>query len=85
MATTEVPLCRNFKEGRECSRSDMRMVEDNDECWIFVCKSCSLVSAVAKDGVSNKNKYDLLQKRMAQQAELVKRWERRKKIFAVRG
>lgn len=82
---TEIPLCRNFKEDRQCSRSDMRLVEETDEAWVFVCKCCELVSVVAKDGISDRSKFELQRKRMHEQAELIRRWERRKKIFSVRA
>ena len=81
----EIPQCRNFRENRECSRSDMRLVGEDDESWHFVCKCCELMQVVSKDGVRDKSKFDNAKQRMEQQADLVRRWEKRKKLFAVRG
>jgi len=80
----EIPLCRNFRENRECNVSKMRVVEETDEAWVFICGSCEGIQVVSKDGIRDKSKFDAAQKRINEQAELVRRWESRKKIFAVR-
>lgn len=81
----EIPQCRNFRENRQCSRSDVRLVNETDEAWVFVCKCCEGMQVVSKDGVTERSKFDNAQKRIAQNADLVRRWENRKKVFAVRG
>lgn len=59
----EIPQCRNFREGRECSRSDVRAKGETDQAWIFRCASCGLVQVVSKDGIRDKSKFDNARKR----------------------
>ena len=62
----------------------MRLLEENDEAWVFRCQCCTLIQAVTKDGIRDKSKFDLAEKRKHEQADIIRRWENRKKIFAVR-
>jgi hypothetical protein len=79
-----IPECRNYREGRECTRSDVRLVSETDEAFVFVCRCCEGINVISKDGIRDKSKFDNEKKRQDDNADLIRRWESRKKIFAVR-
>jgi hypothetical protein len=79
-----IPRCPNNVKGFGCETSDVVVKEEQDECFVLFCKCCELVWVISKDGIRDKSKFENAAKIAAQQADLVRRWESRKKTFSVR-
>lgn len=75
-----IPRCRNAVDGT-CRNSDVRLVNENDEAWIFRCENCRCIQAVSKDSIRDKSNFDNAAKRRQQAIEMQQKWERRKKTF----
>lgn len=71
-------------EGRECSRSNVQLASETDDAWVFICRTCDGINVISKDGVRNRSQFELAKKRYQENVDLQRRWEKRKKIFAVR-
>ena len=77
----EMPKCRNAVKFSD-HESDMRLIGEQSDAWVFQCKRCELVQVISKDGVQDKSKFELAAKRKAEAEEVRRRWEKRKRIFA---
>ncbi len=76
----QIPRCKNAVDGT-CKNSNVKLVNENDETWIFRCETCRCIQVVSKDGVRDKSNFENAAKRRQQAIEMQQRWERRKKIF----
>ena len=43
----DIPVCPNHKEKR-CERSELRLMGENDQAFLFHCTCCKLIWAVSK-------------------------------------
>ena len=45
-----IPVCPNHAKSRAlCERSQLRLLGDNDHCYVFTCACCNLLWSVSKD------------------------------------
>jgi len=79
---SELPLCANFIKKRGCSESRMRLIESNAQGWSFYCDNCKSVQIVSADGVRDRSKFELAERRRQEQIHLNKLRDSKKKIFA---
>jgi len=78
----EIPFCARSIKNRGCEKSDVRLTGETEDAWVFQCFSCKAVQVVSKDGVRDKNKFELAAQRK-REAEEIERIRRSKKtIFA---
>jgi len=42
-----IPICPNFRQG-VCERSELRLMGENDDSFLFTCSVCNLFWAVSK-------------------------------------
>jgi hypothetical protein len=81
----EIPDCPNFIKKRGCSQSNVILLSEGPDAWVFHCKKpqgCGMINVVSKDGVRDKSKFDLAAKRRQEAEEMQRRWDSRRKIFA---
>ena len=78
---TEIPKCANSVKGNGCPRSDVRLLNETEEAWVFQCKTCKLLQVVSKDGVRDRSRFDHERKKRDQQMELERLQGKRKKYF----
>jgi hypothetical protein len=78
----ELPLCANYIKKRGCSKSDMMLIEGNEQGWSFYCRNCKSVQIVSADGVRDRSKFELEEKRRKEQIILNRLRASRRKIFA---
>ena len=43
-----LPVCPNHKEGKGCERSELRLLGENEQSFMFTCACCHLLWAVSK-------------------------------------
>lgn len=77
----ELPQCANFVKQRGCSESKMRLIESNEQGWSFYCDNCHSVQIVSADGVRDRSKFELAERRRQEQIHLNKLRDSRKKVF----
>jgi hypothetical protein len=77
----EIPKCANSVNGGGCWKSDVVLLNESDEAWVFQCRTCELIQAVSKDNIRDKSKFEDAAKRKREQEEISRRWEKRRKIF----
>jgi len=75
-----IPPCRN-SHGGGCWKSDVRLVNENSEAWVFQCQTCRCLQVVSKDGVRDRSNFENARLRKEQEEDRVRRWEKRKRIF----
>lgn len=79
---SELPPCANFIKKRGCAESKMRLIDSNEQGWSFYCDTCHSVQIVSADGVRDRSKFELAEKRRQEQIHLNKLRDRKRKIFA---
>ena len=77
---TEIPRCANSMGGG-CENSNVKLMSENEESWVFQCASCKCIQVVSKDGVKNRSTFEAAAKRRQQAIEMQQRWEKRKEVF----
>jgi hypothetical protein len=78
---SQIPQCANSVKGNGCLRSDVKLVNENEEAWVFRCETCRCIQVVSKDGVRNQSQFEAMAKRRKEEIELRKARERRRKYF----
>lgn len=53
----EYPPCANFLSGT-CSQSEVFIVRETDDSWVFGCRTCRSINVFPKDSSEDKGKYD---------------------------
>lgn len=78
---SQIPKCANSVKGNGCLRSDVKLVNENEEAWVFRCATCECIQVVSKQGIKDKGQFEAAAKRRQEAIEMQKRWESRKRIF----
>jgi len=68
----DAPRCRNAVKFSDHA-SDMRMVSELPDAWLFRCKVCGLVNAVSKAGVRDRSKFERESQRLREVHEAYRR------------
>jgi len=78
---SEIPKCANSVKGNGCTYSDVRLLNETEEAWVFKCHTCELIQVVSKDGIRDKSRFESAAKRRQEAIEMQQRWEKRRKYF----
>lgn len=77
---TAIPRCANAVDGT-CKNSNVKLMNENDESWIFQCQTCKCLQVVSKDGIRDKSNFEAAHRRRQEEIERQKRWDSRRKYF----
>lgn len=77
----DIPLCANSVKGG-CKKSNVRLINETNEGWVFQCQTCECIQVVSKDGVRERSKFENAKKRQEEEVRRMKLIDSRRKIFA---
>ena len=77
----DLPKCPNFTRKRGCARSAIRLVNEDADCFYFVCETCKLNWMVSKPSAASAGINRAQQERLRLAAEHRRRVDARRKIF----
>jgi hypothetical protein len=78
----KVPDCPNSVKGNGCWKSDVILVNETADAWVFKCRTCTCLSVVSKDGVRERSQFELAAQRKQQAEEEYREKMKKKRIFA---
>jgi hypothetical protein len=78
----ELPQCPNFVRKRECNKSDIRLLGEQDDAWTLNCKTCGVIWVVSKPHSVHRAKYRKHEEQLRREAEARRAREKKAKIFA---
>jgi len=77
----DIPPCANAARGT-CKNSDVRLVNETSEGWVFQCKTCECIQVVSKDGVRERSKFEKARRDQEERIRLARLKDSRRRIFA---
>jgi hypothetical protein len=77
----EFPICRNFKEHRGCSRSQVVMLGEGDDHYTFRCETCRLEFVCSKTNAIARSALLAQQENLRRRMESRRRHDSGRKIF----
>lgn len=76
-----LPECPDHKEGKGCERSELRLLGENRESYVFLCACCKLVWMVTKTRTKEGARYANHIKKVKQATEAERAEAARPKVF----
>lgn len=78
----DIPRCPNNRQSTTiCERSELRLVGENDNSFLFTCSTCSLLWAVSKDKTKERGQWEA-NIRKVQQASEIEQDRARKRAYS---
>jgi cytochrome c5 len=79
----KLPLCPNYRDG-SCERSEIRVMGEHQDSYLFTCACCHLLWAVSKPRTQDRARWENSMKRVQKASELEREQARRPR-YSIQG
>lgn len=76
-----LPVCPDFRERKGCERSELRLLGENGESYVFLCACCKLVWMVTKPKTKDAARWANYLKGVKEATEYERSQAARPKVF----
>ena len=76
-----LPICPNYKEGKGCERSELRLLGENEQSFMFTCGCCHLLWAVSKPRTAAAARWENRIRQVKQATDRERELAARPKVF----